>query len=290
MLKESNDNAIFTTEQCNNHCLMCCQPPKRVDDIERLMQNNLKIVSQMPTDTPVVCITGGEPTLLGDRLFSLIDHIRALLPETAIHILSNGRNFQHIAYVKQLKKHAGNNVFVGVPLHSDYGRDHDKIAGAKNAYSETINGLYNLASEDIGIELRIVVNRLNFNRLPQIASFIYKNLPFVSWIAFMAMEDCGLAQKNRDLIWVEPKDYIRQLSDAIGFLSSSGMEVAIYNIPLCLLPLSMHEYAAQSISDWKVKFLEQCTECAVIGNCCGLFATSMSVFNEIHPLKLVNHE
>lgn len=290
MLKKYSDNALFTTAQCNNHCLMCCQPPRVVADIDKLMQNNLKLVSHMSANTSVVCVTGGEPTLLGGRLFDLIDHIRVCLPNITIHVLSNGRMFQNADYVKQLKLHAGDNLFIGVPLHSDYGRDHDRIAGAKNAYKETINGLYNLANEDIEIELRIVINRLNYSRLSQIASFVYKNLPFVSWVAFMAMEDCGLATKNKELIWVEPRDYVENLSDAVSFLASLGMEVAIYNIPLCLLPATMHKYAAQSISDWKVIFLDRCMECTEKNRCCGLFATSKSVFNNIHPLKSIYHE
>lgn len=286
MLREFNDNALFTTEQCNNHCLMCSQPPRRVDDIAMYMKNNQKLIRHLPKDTPVVCITGGEPTLLGDKLFELIDCIREHLPDTAIHILSNGRTFKDASYVKRLKTHAGDNMFIGVPLHSDYYKDHDKIAGKKEAYYETINGLYNLAHEDVEIELRIVINKLNYSRLFQMASFIYKNLPFVSWVALMAMEDCGWATKNRETIWIEPSDYVEYLEKAVNFLASSGLGVAIYNIPLCLLPISMHEYAAQSISDWKVRFLENCVECAAKSKCCGLFATSQSVFDKIHPLKI----
>ena len=28
----SNHNSLLLTEQCNNYCLMCSQPPKRIDD------------------------------------------------------------------------------------------------------------------------------------------------------------------------------------------------------------------------------------------------------------------
>lgn len=288
MIRESNDNALFTTEQCNNHCIMCCQPPKQIDDIEFYMQRNLGLIKQLPEETPVVCLTGGEPTLLGNQLFFLIDRIREQHPDIAIHILSNGRNFKDATLVRTLKEHAGDNIFIGVPMHSDYHRDHDMIAGAKGAFNETIQGLYNLAAGDIEIELRIVMNRLNYRRFPQIAEFIYKNLPFVSWVAFMAIEDCGLAIKNRDRIWIEPTEYIKELTQAVQSLSRSAMDVAIYNVPLCLLPLDLHPFAAQSISAWKVKFLDQCHGCLVKENCCGLFATSDSIFQGIAPITEIN--
>lgn len=36
----SNDNTLFVTEQCNNRCIMCCQPPQTADDIDALFQEN----------------------------------------------------------------------------------------------------------------------------------------------------------------------------------------------------------------------------------------------------------
>ena len=40
---KSNDNTLFVTEQCNNRCIMCCQPPKRVNDIDLYFAQNIDI-------------------------------------------------------------------------------------------------------------------------------------------------------------------------------------------------------------------------------------------------------
>ena len=285
MVKESNDNALFCTEQCNNHCIMCCQPPKKVDDIDFLYQQNLKIIDEAPDGLPVIGLTGGEPTLMGDKLFSLIDYIRDKFPETTLHILSNGRRFSNQRYVKQLVEHAGKNMFIGVPLHSDYAKDHDIIAGVKGAYNETMLGMYNLAEEGVDIELRIVINAINYMRLPQMAEFIYKNLSFVEWTAFMAMEHIGFARDNFKKIWIEPKDYVEELSKAVYALNSWDLPVSIYNIPLCLLPELLHPFAEQSISDWKTKYFCMCDECMLKDKCCGLFATSEHIFKGLHKLS-----
>ena len=138
--------------------------------------------------------------------------------------------------MKRLKCVGGEKIFCGIPLHSDYSGDHDKIAGKKNAFNETILGLYNLAAEDIPIELRIVINALNYKRLPQMSDFIFKNLFFVSWTAFMAMEYTGNAIKNSAKIYAEPIEYMTELCSAVNNLSDFGMEVSIYNIPRCLIP------------------------------------------------------
>lgn len=283
---ESNSNVLFVTEQCNNNCIMCCQPPKNADDFGYYFKHNVRLIQTAPKDVKTVCITGGEPTLAGDNFIKLIELVRETLPETDIHILSNGRNFADMKFVKRLKCAGGEKFFCGIPLHSDYCGDHDKIAGRKNAFNETILGLYNLAAENIPIELRIVINALNYYRLPQMSDFIFRNLYFVSWSAFMAMEYTGYAVKNATKIYAEPLDYMPQLCRAIQNLSDFGMEATIYNIPLCLIPKDFRRFAAKSISDWKTKYLEQCNTCTEKDKCCGLFGTSKQVFKGIKTIEL----
>ena len=281
---DSNDNTLFTTARCNNNCIMCCQPPLNNDDIDELFERNIAIINRAPKDIPVVGISGGEPTLLGDRLIDLIKHIRQTLPDSDIHILSNGRNFKDIDYTRKVVEVADDKLFVGIPLHSDYYKDHDIIAGAKEAYNETMAGIFNLAALGAAIELRIVINKLNYMRLPQMADFIHKNLPFVAWTAFMAMEHIGHAVFNERNIWIEPIDYAYQLEEAILTLAQWRKEVAVYNVPLCLIPESIHPYAQKSISDWKNKYLLECDQCSLKSKCCGLFATSQKPFKQIKPI------
>ena len=281
---ESNDNTLFTTSQCNNNCIMCCQPPLKVDDIDELYQHNVEIIKSAPKGIPVVGISGGEPALLGNCLIELIELIRKELPNSDIHLLTNGRLFKDSDYTQKVVKAADGKLIAGIPLHSDYFQDHDIIAGAKRAYYETIAGIFNLAALGATIELRIVINRLNYNRLPQMADFIHKNLPFVAWTAFMAMEHVGNAIKNEHHIWIEPQEYIHYLSNAVKIMYQWNMDVSIYNIPLCLLPDEMHVFARQSVSDWKTKYLEICNECTVKNQCCGLFATSKRIYKGLKTI------
>lgn len=284
----SNDNTLFVTEQCNNHCLMCCQPPKRKNDIEQFFKENILIIRSAPKDLKVIGISGGEPTLLGGRLLDLISEIRLQLPNTDIHLLSNGRAFSNADYTHLLKEAAGEKICIGIPLHSDYSRDHDTIAGAKGAYTETLLGLYTLASEKISIELRIVINSINYTRLPLISEFISKNIPFVEWVAFMGMEKTGFAIRNKNKIWIEPQNYISLLIEAVQRLYDWDIDTAIYNIPLCLLPQEYHTFAKQSISTWKVKYLPFCRDCKLKNDCCGSFDTSTEPYIGLKPFGYGN--
>jgi hypothetical protein len=51
------------------------------------------------------------------------------------------------------------------------------------------------------------------------------------------------------------------------------------------LPEEYHQNAAQSISDWKTKYLDICNDCELKDKCCGLFATSKTIFKGLHPFS-----
>lgn len=280
----SNDNALFTTSQCNNRCLMCCQPPTQKDDIDFYFKKNLNLIDSAPANLPSIGITGGEPTLLGDRIFDLLNRIKYRLPETEVHLLTNGRFFADINYTRKLADCHIEKLLLGIPIHSDYAADHDKIAGVKGAYYETMRGLYNLARYKIGIELRIVLTKQNHKRLPKLVSFIYRNLPFVEYVSLMGLEYTGYVIKNNNEIWIEPDEYAAELEAAVIGLADWKINVSVFNLPLCLLKKSIWGYARKSISDWKNIYAECCNSCCVKDRCCGLFGTSKKLFDGIRPL------
>lgn len=278
----SNDNSLFVTSQCNNKCLMCAQPPLNRDDIDFFYAKNIEIIDNAPNGLTNIGITGGEPTLLEEKLICLIEYIRIRYPDSLIHILTNGKAFADIHYSKKFKEIP--NLLFGIPLHSDFSIEHDAITQVKGSYTETMKGLYNLAGIGADIELRIVINRMNFQRLPQLSEFIWKNLPFVAYISFMGLEDTGYSIKNHNKVWIDPIDYQKELEKAITNLTEWKLDVSIFNIPLCLLRSSLHKFAKKSISDWKVTYIDICSTCSMKNECCGLFSTSKTQSPNIEPI------
>lgn len=284
----SNDNTLFVTGQCNNHCLMCCQPPTKRDDTDFFFEKNIQLIKNAPKELSIIGISGGEPTLSGERFFELVSTIREYLPETTIHILTNGRIFSNEVHAQKLKEVGENNLLLGIPIHSDSSIIHNEIANASHAFEETLIGLYNLAAVGIPIELRIVINRLNYKRLNNISDYIFRNLSFVDCVSFMAMEYIGYAVKNTRRVWIEPKEYVKILKEAVLNLSTWNMDVSIFNLPLCLLPYELHTFARKSISDWKNKYAKVCCTCVKKNDCCGLFATSKTEFEDLKAFESNN--
>jgi len=99
--KGSPHNFILVTDQCNSFCLMCSQPPRQVDDFDRIREH-LRLIDLIDPETREIGITGGEPTLFKDDFLRLIEHCKNRLPNTALHVLTNGRMFYNREFARRL--------------------------------------------------------------------------------------------------------------------------------------------------------------------------------------------
>ncbi|HEV7669230.1 MAG TPA: His-Xaa-Ser system radical SAM maturase HxsC [Thermoanaerobaculia bacterium] len=275
----SPHNSIFTTDRCNSYCVMCSQPPRKIDDRERIVEH-LRLIELIargaPSDIPrELGITGGEPTLLGDDLLRIVERCRDLLPATALHILSNGRLFYYGSFARKLGEIEHPDLMVGVPLYSDLDVEHDRVVEAPGAFGQTVIGLQNLGRFGVPVEIRVVLHQMTVERLLPTAEFIYRNFPFAAHIALMGLEPIGLAVKNLDALWIDPRDYAEALEAATLHLAARGLHVSIYNHPLCAVPKSLWRFCRRSISDWKNEYLAACTGCTVRNQCGGFFASAV---------------
>jgi len=271
--KGSHSNSFLVTERCNNQCIMCSQPPTERADAWR-MDEVRQVIPLISPDTREIGVNGGEPGLLGPKLIELLDMLKACLPRTAVHILSNGRPFADRALTQALADVRHPDVMVGVPIHSDLPEEHDYIAQARGAFDETVRGILNLKKAGIRVEIRFVIHAQSSPRLPAFAEFVARNLLFVDHVALMGMEIEGFARENLDVLWIDPLDYATKLMQAVRCLLRAGSRVSIYNLPLCVLPDELHPFARQSISDWKTAYVEECEDCGRRERCSGLFVSA----------------
>ena len=270
----SHHNFLLFTERCNSNCLMCSQPPKNKDDTGHLYNIHSQTIPLIPKDCFELGITGGEPTLLGERFFELLEQIQTQLPETEIHCLTNGRSFAWPNLAEKLGRMSFPKLMLGIPLYSDYYIQHDYIVQARGAFNQTVQGIYNLAKHKVRIEIRIVLHKQTIPRLLKLSKFIYKNLPFVEHVAFMGLEHQGYTPYNLEKLWIDPIAYSNELTEAISYLSDFGINASLYNAQLCTTPKEIWQFSRKSISDWKNIFHEECNKCLMKQDCGGFFASS----------------
>lgn len=267
---DSAHNVLFATERCNSYCLMCSQPPRDVDD-SHLIDVNLRLISLMTPAPNYIGITGGEPTLLGEGLFAIVRKLKECLPDTRTHMLTNGRAFSRPEFTREFCGLAHPNLSLGIPLYADNAPDHDYVVQAAGAFDQTIQGMHSLARYKQRIEIRVVLHAHTVPRLPQLCEYIYRNLPFASHVALMGLEITGFAKANLDDLWVDPVGCGESIVEAANMLALRGMNVSIYNYPLCLLPPRAWPFAKRSISDWKQSYAAPCEKCSVRQDCGGFF-------------------
>lgn len=273
VLYRANDvhHTVFLTNRCNSRCVMCSQPPTTHDD-SWLIDEAKQVALHVSRAPAVVGFTGGEPLLLGKELGEVLRFYLAAMPETRFEVLSNGRGLSDPTLAESLLKSLPNRVCWMVPLYGHADLLHDDIVQSQGAFDETIAGLLNLQDFGQSVQLRVVLIEPVLQALPELCSFIAKNLPFVREVALMGCEPVGLALANRAACEVDIRQWEATLSSAIGILRRAELPVLLMNIPLCGLSADLRSLAQRSISDWKQVFAPECAGCSVRADCSGLFA------------------
>lgn len=276
--RSSRHNFFLVTERCNNYCLMCSQPPRKVDDgwlIDEIAQS----LSLVDPATSALTFTGGEPLTEWRRFVGLLELTRDLLPDTAIHVLTNGRAFSSPEVANAWAAVDHPKLSAGIPIYAAVDHIHDYVVQAKGAFDETVLGVLHLKNRGQQVEIRVVLHAVTAPRLRETCSWIARNLPFVDHVALMGMENTGFAVANDETLWIDPLDYQEQLKAGVDILSAAGVNVSVYNLPLCVLDPSVRRFAVRSISDWKNAYLPECDGCSARSACAGFFSTGRPKFS-----------
>jgi His-Xaa-Ser system radical SAM maturase HxsC len=270
--RASKHNAFLVTERCNHYCLMCSQPPRNVDD-SWILDEIAECIELIDPVTETIGLTGGEPLLQWQRLIALLAAVRDRLPETAIHVLTNGRAFATDEVASAWSAIAHKRLTAGIPLYSAVDAVHDYVVQARGAFDETVIGVLRLKDKGQRVEVRVVLHAVTVPRLRETCAWLARNLPFVDHVALMGLENTGFALANQDLLWIDPLDYQVDLACGVEMLRAAAVNVSIYNLPLCLLDRSVWDVAVQSISDWKNGYVPACDGCTARPQCAGFFLT-----------------
>ena len=264
---QSQHNTLLVTEQCDQLCVMCSQPPK--PNHVNLFPYFERAAMLAPQDA-TIGISGGEPTLNKRALFYFLERVLERRPDLQFHVLTNAQHFEPTD-VEALDRIPRARVIWGVPLYAASASLHDDIVGKAGAYDRLLSSLALMCRAGLVIELRTVLMRPNAEALPELAQFASTHLPFLSVWAIMQLENIGFARKNWDSLFFDNAADFSPVAAAIDIASGRGLSVALYNFPLCTVPATYRNKAAASISDWKRRYLELCDDCELKAGCGGFF-------------------
>jgi len=270
--RSSAHNSFLVTERCNHYCLMCSQPPRDIDD-DWILAEIKAALPLVDPNTRSFAFTGGEPLLNWRGFIKLLADCRDILPNTAVHVLSNGRVFANSEVVSAWANVAHPQLMAAIPIYAAVDHVHDYVVQASGAFDETVLGVLKLKDKGQRVEVRVVLHAITAPRIVETCGWLARNFPFVDHVALMGLENTGFALANSELLWIDPVDYRDDLEQAVELLVWAGVNVSVYNLPRCVLARSVWPYAVQSISDWKNGYVEECERCAEKPRCSGFFTS-----------------
>lgn len=277
----SLENIFFITEKCNSNCIMCPSPDSsRLRGEMSSVENLIDLADHIPDDAGHFTITGGEPFMLGKRIFDFLSFLKNKFQRTEFQILTNGRIFAVEEYSNLLAANMPANTVLGIPVHASTSSIHDAITRAGGSFEQTVRGIKNLLERNVRIEIRIVVNAINAENLPALATMIIRDFPAVSHVSIMGMEMTGNAWVNRQKVWISYTEAFRYIRTAVNIMIDGGMDVWLYNFPLCTVDPELWALCKKSISSYKVKYKDECEKCRMKDACGGVFAGTYSIEEE----------
>lgn len=278
----SLNNTLLVTEQCDQVCVMCSQPPKKHH--VNMFYEYEKAVALAPPNA-VIGVSGGEPTLHKGMLFSLIENTYQIRPDIHFHVLTNGQHFEESDFDFLLSE-CNQNVLWGIPIYAAEANLHDELVGKQGAFIRLLQSLKIMVSSGCRLEMRTVVMRPNVHQLPRLARFIGKQLSSSEVWAIMQMERIGFGKMNWKQLFADTGAYFEEVAKAIRISATLGINPILYNFPICTVPMEFRSFAAQSISDWKQKYLRECDGCVARDSCGGFFEwyDPLQGFTGVHRL------
>ena len=274
----SIDNHFFVTGKCNSNCIMCPSSDySRRNGETTKVDHLIEVAEHIPSDTRHLTVTGGEPFLSGEDIFRFVLFLREKFIETEFLFLTNGRVFALEKYTKLLEETVPYNSIFAIPIHGSTSALHDYITQAPGSFIQTMLGIKRLLRKGIKVEIRIVISKLNSKDIDNIANLIINEIPQISYVSVIALEMTGSAYKNREKVWITYKESFEAASSAIKRLVKHGINVKLYNFPLCTVSPSYWTMCEKSISPHKVRYVECCVECKYKASCGGVFAGTINI-------------
>ncbi len=292
---------IILNYNCNARCLFCSQGSfdKRLNaSFESIAEN---IYRAYAAGYRRIGFTGGEPLLRPDivKIISLAKKVGFGF----IRIQTNGILLSSGKFCERLVR-AGL-TFCKFSFLSDNAEVHDKLLVYKGAWKQAMRGLENLKIWKIRLGTNILVNRYNYNRLPEIIHFFLKN--GISNFVIIYPLYIGNMKKNSDKLKISLPDVQKYFRDSINLMERVGLsnEILFLNVPPCFirgresLSIGLDRFNTlvtdpegiktdlDLSSNENKKRVKACFECAYFARCGGVDFNYLQVFGEegFNPVK-----
>ena len=289
MAQEEAREAVFmVTEACNSSCVMCpMSSDQRRRGLSLSWEEAQGLLNQIDEHTEHIDITGGEPFLQAELVLDILRQLNERWPQIPVQVLTIGRALCIPRIQRALGPLLTPRLRFAVPVHAGSAALHDAITQSPGSFEQTLRGLAFLSASPAQIEIRIVGHRKNVEHLDALCDRLLRSGLRISVVNFIAMEMNGSAAHNRDGLWVDYRAFFAAAKPAIHRLVRAGIDVGLYDFPLCAVEEAYWPLARKSITAWKVRYPEACDVCDEKSACGGLFRSTCLL--GLFPVSPIRH-
>lgn len=186
MSNKIKKTVIFTSYECNNHCIFCIDEDKKTIPGRSTEEILEEIKNARERGAEYLELIGGEVTIRQDAI-DLISYARDLGFST-ISLTTNGRMLSYPEYAEKIVKAGLTDVVFSIHGHNE--ELHDSLTRVPGSFLQLTDGIKNLQKmnfDKIGSNTTIV--KQNYEDLEKIAEFIL-----------------SLGIKNAEFIFVDPNE------------------------------------------------------------------------------------
>lgn len=227
---------FISTYSCNNRCVWCYADYYRREKLPlmdfSLAKSAIKLLSDLGMDR--VILIGGEPTTY-PHIFELINMIsqNKLKPR----MVTNGRRLSNIEFVRKLKQAGIGRIAISIQ-----GADpvlHNKTSGAKDAFSETIQGIKNCIQENIQVQTSTVIGDEDIEKYKRLMDMLC-NLG----VKHISLNSCvpTLKSDNSYEGLLRPIKQAQLIEELYRYGKKPEIKLYfVFRLPLCLITQDMRE-------------------------------------------------
>ena len=285
--------------RCNNNCLVCAVDSLTKQD-KNVSSKELFIFLERFSGRKDIDFefSGGEPTLRED-LIDIFERVRRNNSKSSCILLSNGRKFSDINFTSQFSKNIPESIIIAI--HGDSPKLHDMQTQVTGSFNETIQGIKNLFEFGFNVDLKIIVTKINYLRLPEIVRFIAHTFPELKHMSINGLDMQGAAEINKDLVFVSMSKQKQYIQKAIDAALEFNIVIRTYSFPFCIFDEPYRKFVGIQPPDvvtCKSPFIEKenllanfgpiksCNSCNYVSICGGTWHSYYESYGvkELHPI------
>jgi radical SAM protein with 4Fe4S-binding SPASM domain len=182
---------VEITPKCDNNCSFCYnfwknEPSKKMSFKRERITKLISIL--LEHEVPAICLTGGEPLLEKQLVYRFLEASKKSGMYTSLN--TNGRLITEET-AEKLK--ALDLTSALVSIHGSSPQNHDKLVGAKGAFTEMREGFNNLVAKDINVTANYVVSKRNIKDIITTAGILrnigVRSLTLTPLLPYRGVED-----------------------------------------------------------------------------------------------------